>query len=559
MPQSTELQVRPLDRDASMQVGLDLPSCDPMAFGLDEPRFRWPTPYTLYLAANRSIRAAVMDSDRFNNLTDICQASYAAVASQIERDAMRLVKIALDISHARRDGIDLIFDSNESKLAHILYEADMHRASPSECVASMEPSKDLGLNDQGRSLDFLRRMRTSAAMALRSGVGRFDLHTNSPLLDELFAAQDLKPTLLRPESWSWPGTGDCNTSLVALARDLGGELHAIATDLECGQTLANSVGAMLEHIAGRYLRQAYLMADHLQCRVGTRRLGSHLVGGSPKALGRLLNWHYSRAGRHVWRFAHGGDRAFFVDAVWSASEFPYVEQFCAHGAGEAEAIRTRFERGSMPHIAGPIPRTVTFGSHRHQRIWRLCHDRPTTGLRYGSAPKIILVAGSFLGEAKMGTIETRLPDQLVADSQAQLIRILLKRGYEVVVKAHPKGVFTKSPPQIAWGADVVQGQFDPTAQDADCFLFDYAGSAFFDALASNKGVVLLNTPNRQIDPTTRDDLFMRCQVVEARFDAFNRLRVDPDELVEAVEVARANNGCPESFARRYFWPSAELG
>jgi len=496
-----------------------------------------------------------MDRDRFDTLSDVCQAAYAAVAVQIERDAMSLTKAALDISHARRSGIDLIFDPKQSPLAHMLYQAEWHGDAPTVSVGWMASAGNLGLNDRRESFDFLRRARTKLTMALRPVQGRFDLHNNSPLLDELVAAKQLRPVLLRPESWTWPRTGDGNPVLEEVACDLSAHVSTILIDLECGRTLARSVGEILEHIAAQYLNSAHLMAQHLQSSIGTGRLGSYLVGGTPSFLGRLLNWHYLSAGRHVWRFGHGGDRAFFDDAVWCASEFPFVEQFHAHGAGEAEAISARFRRGSMTHIAGPLPKIIGVGSNRHQRVWKFCHDKPTNGLRHRRAPKIVLVAGSFLGEAKMGTLETKLPDQLVADSQAQLIRILLKRGYNVVAKAHPKGVFTKSPPQIAWGAEVVQGQFDPTAQDADCFVFDYAGSAFFDALASNKGVVLLSTPNRQIDSTNRDDLFMRCQVVEARFDPYNRVRVDPDELVEAVEIARGSNGCPESFARRYFWPS----
>ena len=44
---------------------------------------------------------------------------------------------------------------------------------------------------------------------------------------------------------------------------------------------------------------------------------SVFVSGTPKYLGRLVSSYYQKMSKSVWRFAHGGDRAFFNDYNFS--------------------------------------------------------------------------------------------------------------------------------------------------------------------------------------------------------------------------------------------------
>ena len=84
-------------------------------------------------------------------------------------------------------------------------------------------------------------------------------------------------------------------------------------------------------------------------------------------------------------------------------------------------------------------------------------------------------------------------------------------------------------------------------------------SAFFDALASNKGVVLVNPGMRPFDANTESDLRARCEIVDAYPDERNRYRPDPEELADAVRRAADVRECPEWFAQRYFMaPAAPL-
>ena len=156
----------------------------------------------------------------------------------------------------------------------------------------------------------------------------------------------------------------------------------------------------------------------------------------------------------------------------------------------------------------------------------------------------------------MVSLTFKPPDPLIADTMSHVIGILVRSGFDVSVKPHPKGLPFGE--HFHLGVQTIDGAFDPIQIDADCYVFDFAGSAFFDALASEKGVLLIDTSARQWDDNGLDDLKARCEVIKAQPDEFNRMRVDESELIGAVERAIQRRECPEWFARKYFFPEDKL-
>jgi len=282
--------------------------------------------------------------------------------------------------------------------------------------------------------------------------------------------------------------------------------------------------------------------------------GDVLIGGTPKEIGRMLNWRYQQMGRKVWRFSHGGDRAFYIDPLWSITELPFVDTYHVHGSGEASVLQKRYDNKKFFMPPGRPMKFTTHGSRKHQQLWHEGQKQKNKRTRKGPF-RVVLVSGSFLGEKHMGPLTFKLPDTLIADTQRQLINVLIRHGYEVYLKAHPKGLFSDR--RVHRHADLVSltDPFDPVKVDADCYLFEFAGSAFFDALASEKGVVLVDMGNRPWDENGRSDLESRCEIIEAQPDEYNRIRVKEDLLIDAVEKACNVSECPKSFADKYFFAS----
>ena len=81
----------------------------------------------------------------------------------------------------------------------------------------------------------------------------------------------------------------------------------------------------------------------------------------------------------------------------------------------------------------------------------------------------------------------------------------------------------------------------------------FAGSAFFDSLASNKGIVLLNTQVRPFYVEAFKDLEKRCNIVDSFFDKENKIRFVPNDLKFAIENAFNFDEVDNSFSKKYFF------
>ncbi|MGE3627654.1 MAG: hypothetical protein AB7G34_14910 [Hyphomicrobiales bacterium] len=388
------------------------------------------------------------------------------------------------------------------------------------------------------------------AMLAERREGRLDFHNPSPLLDEYLEGNTLPVVPLRPERWP--------VRNAPLPRHMKDFVTSIAEAVErclnragCCAELSRRSARITNIHANEHLTQAYSRIESLRSSFLGRHVGSTLVGGTPKDVGRALNWHYARAGRNIWRFSHGGDRAFFSDPVWPMTELPWVTRYYVHGKSEASNLRGRFS----DHEVARGVEFVSLGSRRHQKWWREGEARRKAHAKSaaGKTRKIILFSGAFLGESLMGPLDFRQPDPLALDAQFHAARILLKQGFELHVKPHPDGLKLARSLYAPLGVPIIEGRFDARAMDADCYVFEFAGSAFFDALACERGIVLLDTGARRWDPAGKKDLALRCEIVTAKLDERNRTRADEAELLEAVNRACDSRGCPEEFAQGYFF------
>jgi hypothetical protein len=193
----------------------------------------------------------------------------------------------------------------------------------------------------------------------------------------------------------------------------------------------------------------------------------------------------------------------------------------------------------------------TAGSPKHVSLYERARRAPDRG-----PGRILFVPGLFGAEWNHGTFAFKLPDPLIADVQLSILKALRAIGMKVSVKPHPKGVLPRlGSPAAFYGPycdEVLSGRFDPTEMDADIFVFDFPGSAWFDALTSQRGVVLVDTQNRPFEPTTRPALESRVAIVPAVRRLSGGFDVDASAMLAGLDDAVSKAGCSDAFAKSFF-------
>jgi hypothetical protein len=140
----------------------------------------------------------------------------------------------------------------------------------------------------------------------------------------------------------------------------------------------------------------------------------------------------------------------------------------------------------------------------------------------------------------------------MVDYHIWLLKKIRSFGFDLSVKVHPFGLNdSKYLNKIC--NNVITTKFDILLNTSSVLIFDFAGSAFFDSLASNKGIILLNTGVRPFFFDAHKDLKKRCNIVNSFFDQKNRIRFDTDELESAIGNAFYFSKVNNSFAKKYFF------
>ena len=94
---------------------------------------------------------------------------------------------------------------------------------------------------------------------------------------------------------------------------------------------------------------------------------------------------------------------------------------------------------------------------------------------------------------------------------------------------------------------------------ADAFVFDFATSAFMEALCTNKPVVLIEFPHRPLIPGGREDVASICTIVRAEYDENNRIIAPLDEVVSGINQS-VDTRLRQQFVEEYLLkPSDDFG
>jgi len=466
-------------------------SIPPEILGKNDESFVWTTPYETYLEISKELTSSLVDIIYNGNLSSNLKLASVSILSVMNIDLIRIARAIIDSHYASLNNIEIIYEQDDCPVAYFIVNGNVNNLKYLARIESFYPGGNEKKSIKQRIFGVARRSVSEIESRLKKTSGRYDLQNECLLLRQYMTEMDVRPVNMRTELWPWKSKNnsyDEAQELVLLIIDsFKNILHKFDASL--------NIIKKSEYVAKIFLTERLRQALDKACFIENIELdniaGDVLVGGTPQQDGRLLNWKYQIMGRKVWRFAHGGDRAFYDDSQWGLSELPYCGVYHVHGKGEAQAFKSKLARRRTYFVPEFKPDVISIGSLKHQLIWG--ESKLNKGRKYKSRSKlnIVFVAGSFLGEKHMGCLDFKMPDSLIADTQSWVINTLKEMKYNVSIKIHPGGFYHNLKIQERWGISVLSGRFNNENIDANVYIFDFAGTAFFDALASEKGIVQL--------------------------------------------------------------------
>ena len=467
----------------------------------------------------------------------------------IYMEFQRVARISIDLNNINLLSASPLYQPKDNPLLHYLYTGIGEEQVINQ---TFEIARHPSFEGRGNSpKDWLRRRRRDYKLMLTPQKNRVDIISRGPMIDHYLSNRGLSHIDMLLYSLSWPEPKESDVEMNRYALDLTVAAHKLLGSRIKHDIILNRAYHWKLRFATACLNRAYLDYCFIDSLFLKRFFSPTLITGAPKILGRMLSYFYQVDGREVFRFAHGGERAFFDDYYWGACELPFCSQYFGHGDGEAMNLTLRSKENRICQLSPNSPKFDSIGSRRHQKIFKESHaNRNRKGRK--AKKKILFVGLSTLGERLSDTLSVKLPDVHNIFLESQVCTILRHAGFHLTFKLHPRGVKQSQAYWRQMSDECLSGYFDAVNCDYDCIIFDYAGSAFCDALASNMGIVLIDTGVRKIDMQARYDIESRCKIIEAKYDSKCRLVIDDQELISAVRSASCVEACHGDFFSKYF-------
>lgn len=504
----------------------------------------WPSPYDAYHMLSRTLIDSLMTTIHALDPGDDPAAVIRAKTYDIVTDLAFVTRLAFDISNARKTNRALRYNADACPMLAYLEAGGDPAHSPVPRI--WHHPVDQRVKTVARKAARRGRSQLQARLA---GSDRIDVHNRNNLVNTVLESETRTAVDWPVTNIDWHHGRDVPAVLTESVSEMGGAYALVITQFVEDAALRSTLEALGRHLISYHLAKAWADFETFERHMRFRPQGTMLISGTPKHLGRLAGWLYRREGRPVVRCAHGGERVFFSDYEWGLAEFPDCDTYYAHSAGEQDALAHRLSSNAIALVQPDQSINFrTLGSPHHQALLARSreHSRPrNTGT-------IVYVAGGYLGE-QLGDFPNRKPpDPLYLDWQIDLVLAIKALGYRVVVKPHPAGIAREAGFLAQYTDAALDGLFDPASVSADAFVFDFAGTAFFDALATDIPMVFADMGVRPFDLTVCDDLVMRCPVAPAVCDDRGRFRIDRDQLGNVLADAIDMNTCPPGFHDRYF-------
>ena len=400
-------------------------------FAMPENGFWWPTPGDAYIALSRDNLAALINIWRGLDADSNEAKAYALKLCYVNHDLVRLGCLAIDVAKLRGAGLKGVCDTAANPLFNFF-------------SAGGDPSGiEFARNDWPQNLNSILIWRAKAVGKKvlcwlqgisRAGSERYDLISSNELLEHYIASTGKSARRIFPYLLDRPMPKVAAAAIAPLAEAIADcFVSLVEPHLDDDQVLRSRLHEGARRVCHGHLGRAWEDLHMTRISGFANRPADALISGTPKYLGRLLSLVHRERGGTVYRFAHGGERAFFDDAEWPSNEFFECDRYHCFSGGEAENTRRRLETQRVPWIGGGLPEFIGQGSLRHAVIRD--QRRPVSG--NGGENTLLYVPNDYTGENFYLGPRFRVNDVLYTDWQVWLLRTLSALGFSVVTKAHP--------------------------------------------------------------------------------------------------------------------------
>ena len=344
---------------------------------------------------------------------------------------------------------------------------------------------------------------------------------------------------------SWGKSNNKSSEVEDLIETLRKNYRNILYEYEFNKKYFIKACNILDASINYHMRKANHDYNMLPNIMNKKFMGDTFISGTPKYLGRLVSAYYQKMSKSTWRFAHGGDRAFFDDYNFSITEFPYCDKYFCHSHLEANNIKQRLKEGRMINLNFNAIEFTANSNVRSRSIYKNSKKSDSNKKRY-----IFYYCGTYVGERLARPMNERCPDIQYIEWQSWLISALRKLNYNIIIKRHPKGILTNNRFLEKYSNEVIRDNYKNQLLPS-CYLFDFFGTAMFDAMATKTGIIYFDMGLRTMDMNSKHDFNSRCVVLDCIADN-NRFRVNEKALSDALEKAINYNYEEESkFYKNY--------
>lgn len=523
---------------------------------------RWPCRYDAYDVLGQDFYRIVTDlpaiysqtangRDTFGDVGEYAAAMWLALALT-QPTLAQAARYAIEMAEARRGGRNWYGSPGEMPL--LAWLMAVNNEPPHFLATRWQRSVPGSL--KARTKRFIKNTITAARLDIPFGRKNPRLVTSAPLFNQFH--ETIRPKNGKPIDVNYAFTGLDGFVAETELRDDVDEVATAWTDATVklysavDGTFGKRLHALAKYVLSVAVSTAWRDMRHLAAKMPRRRMGECLYSGTPTHAGRVLGWWYRQNGLPVYRFAHGGDRGTHLDPGWDVIELLFCSHYYGHGQLEKQNFDGRTADGQICRNFPERPTFLSCGSVKHQKIYEAAQSK-----RFNQSKSfgrhLLYVPGVYASEIIPLSPIFKTPDHLYVEWQLWLVSELMGRGYDVTIKLHPGGQVAGADVFKHAGYNLIEGYFDPLHIDHDCLLFDFPGSAWFDCLASDAAMVLVDIGARKLDPRSADLVRQRCPIVTSTQDEANRLRANLGDIDAAIAAAQQNSGCDASTAKQLFW------
>ena len=460
----------------------------------------------------------------------------------------KAIEVIKDINFSSKPGVVLLSKLNEiifdfNRLYLILRQLDYFERNDMMPLYKKEhyPHMDYILNNSQRIHPYWIRkdlsMSTKIKINIRNIINKFTASTNkkniidgymkNPLL--LSYVNENKKHLLdyRLHEQEWGKIKNIGSDIEDIIDLLEKKYKHILLEFNFNKEYTEKANNILKSSINYHMKKANHDYDMLPALLDEKYMQNIFISGTPKYLGRLVGSYYQKMSKSVWRFAHGGDRAFFNDYNFSVVEFPYCDKYFCHSLQEASNLKNRLKEKKIINLGFDNIQFTTSINQRSINIFNKS-DKPNKNKN-----SIIYFCATYIGEKLIRPMNERCSDLQYIEWQSWLLSTLKSMNYNVIIKRHPKGILTDAMFYEKYANKVINDD-DLSESSASCYLFDFFGTAMFDAMATKTGIIYFDLGLREFDKNSKNDFASRCKVVDCLLDN-NRFRVDEKKLLESLE------------------------